>query len=166
MDDGETAGITAGVYKRFWKSDKSDGKRLEYRTAPTGTAGTFPRQSNAYLGVNAAATALWLGRPDDSRLIAAAVRHLLQRRAAALAKHTADPDLALNYWDHVTLAEAHLLLGEYAAARAAYVEAFAKHPEHHDNIAVSRGQIGDILQALGAPCDAEEFLAGEAFSAP
>ena len=149
LDDGETAGITAGVYKRLWKSDKSDGKWLEQSHRAYRHGWDASRQSNAYLGVNAATTALWLGRPEDAREIAASVRRLLQRRAAALAKHTADPDLVLNYWDHVTLAEAHLLLGEYAAARAAYVEAFARHAECLDNIAVSRGQLGDILRRSG-----------------
>jgi len=160
LDDGETAGITAGVYKRLWKSDKSDGEWLARSHRAYRHGWDVSRQSNAYLGVNAATTSLWMGRPEDARQIAAAVRRLLQRRGAALAKHTSDPDLALNYWDQVTLAEAQVLLGEYAAARAAYVEAFTKHPEYHDNIAVSRGQLGDLLQALGAACGAEEFLAG------
>ncbi len=71
----------------------------------------------------------------------------------------------MNYWDHVTLAEAHLLLGEYAAARAVYAEAFAKHPEYHDNIAGRHDQLCDILRALGAPFGAEEFLAGSSLPA-
>ncbi len=75
MDDGEMAGVTAGVYKRLWRSDKTDGKRLEQSHRAYRHGWDVSRQSNAYLGVNAAATALWLGRPEDAREIAAVVRN-------------------------------------------------------------------------------------------
>jgi hypothetical protein len=158
-DDDETAGITAGVCKRLWLADRSKQEWLvkSHRLYLHGWERS--KHTNAYLGINAATTAVWLDRREEARPVAEGVRLLLQRRAAALAKHPHNPDLALNYWDQVTLAEAELLLGDGEAARRTYHHAFDSHPEQRDNIAVSRKQLAEILRALGSSDSAETFLA-------
>jgi len=160
-DDGETAGITAGVYKRLWLGDKGNTGWLNKSHGAYRQGWDSSRQTNAYLGINAATTALWLGREPEARQIATDVRQLLQDRAAALRKRHADgADLVTNYWDQVTLAEAQVLLREFDAARHMYLAAFTKHPEQTANIGVSRKQLEAILKVLGPPFTADEFLAG------
>jgi tetratricopeptide (TPR) repeat protein len=160
-DDDETVGITAGVYKRLWLKHRHDRRWLEQSHRAYRQGWKHSRGANAYLGINAATTALWLGRPADSRQLAEEVRSLLEARRAILAGWTSDPDLAFNYWDQVTRAEAELLLGERAAARRTYLAAFAAHAaEQADNVKVTRNQLGELLRALGLPCGVDEFLAG------
>jgi hypothetical protein len=100
----------------------------------------------APLGINAATTALWLGRRKVSARLAREVEDLLRRRAAGL-----PPDLSFNFWDHVTLAEAQLLLGDVRAAQQTYQGAFARHPEQGHNIEVARRQRDEVLRTLGLP---------------
>ena len=71
------------------------------------------KKASFYLGVNAATTALWLGSGPESRRIAAEVVQRLLDRSSKLARFRANRDLAMNYWDHATLAEAQLLLGQW-----------------------------------------------------
>ncbi len=148
-DDEETIGITAGVYKRRWLDAKNEREWLAKAQRAYRHGWKCSKRNNAYLGVNAATTALWLERPDEARQLAAEVEKLLGERAATLAKHKDDPDLAYNYWDRVTLAEAQVLLGKFADARRNYEVAFAKHPKQKANIAVTRAQLDEILRALG-----------------
>jgi tetratricopeptide (TPR) repeat protein len=158
-DDDQAAGITAGVYKRRWLEDPGSREWLEKSQRAYRQGWERSRKMNAYLGINAATTALWLGRPAESRQVADEVRRLLRARTAVLAERLTDPDLQLNYWDQVTLAEAELLLGELAAARRLYRAAFAAHAERQQaNIAVSLKQMGEILQMLGLSYGAAEFL--------
>lgn len=160
FDDGETAGITAGAYKRLWLRDKTNKRWLDksHRAYRRGWDGS---QTDAYLGINAATTALWLGQESDAGQIAAGVRQLLQDRIAALREFQGDkPGPVLNYWDHVTLAEAQLLLRDFDTARLTYREAFQTHAKQAGNIKVSREQLEEILRVLGPPYTADEFLAG------
>jgi hypothetical protein len=158
-DDDETAGISAGVYKRLWLADKSKRKWLTRSHRAYEQGWEHSRHTNAYLGINTATTALWLGRHAEARQVAAGVRQLLQRRAAALARHAGDVDLVMNYWDQVTLAEAELLLGDLDASRRGYRAGFDTHREQRDNIDVTRKQLGELLQTLGLPESVETFLA-------
>jgi hypothetical protein len=158
-DDEETVGITAGVHKRCWLADNTQKRWLVESHQGYRHGWVRSRQTNAYLGINAATTALWLGQLPEAQEVAQGVRRLLRKRAAALAKHSADPDLAFSYWDQVSLAEAELLLGEFTAARHRYREAFDAHSEQRANIDVSLQQLAGILQQLGRPESAEAFLA-------
>jgi hypothetical protein len=61
-EDDETAGITAGVYKRLWLQNKLDTALQDKSQRAYRQGWERSRRSNVYLGVNAATTALWQGR--------------------------------------------------------------------------------------------------------
>jgi hypothetical protein len=118
------------------------------------------KRTCAYLGINAATTALWLGRPDEAKQLAGEVRkHLLDRPAILRDKETTDPDVGLNYWDQATLAEGELVLGNLAEAKRIYNKAFAMYDkEQPANTAVTRKQLETLLPYVGFSATAEEFL--------
>jgi hypothetical protein len=141
--DEESIGITAGVYKRMWRSEmqpewliRSHAKYLDgWRRS---------KQTNSYLGINAAATALWMGQPARSRELARGVRDLLRGPTRA-------PTLRASriFWEDVTLAEAELLLGELAEARTMYHRAFQSHSTEIERIHVAREQASEIARTMG-----------------
>jgi tetratricopeptide (TPR) repeat protein len=151
-DDDETAGITAGLYKRKWQADREHRDALEQSHRVYREAWKSSGRKSAYLGINSATTALWLGRADEARRLAREVEELLRRRAAGLPRDLSDPRLAFQFWDQLTLAEALLVQGDWPAAEKLYREVFAQHSERSGDIAVSRQQMGEILKALGLPC--------------
>jgi tetratricopeptide (TPR) repeat protein len=157
-EDDETTGILAGVYKKHWEANPAERQWLfeSYRTYRDGWRRS--RQTSTYLGINAAATALWLGQPAGSRQIAAQVRQLLHERAQSLSRSLDCRDLLSNYWQLATLAEAELLLGNLAEARRIYQEALARHPEFAANVEVSLRQAERNLRALGLSLSIDEFL--------
>ena len=155
-DDDETAGILGGIYKRLWKHEgtKTDWLAKSYRAYRRGWERS--KCTNAYPGINAATTALWLGRSGESKEIAEKVRDLLRRRANAI---HAKAGLIFDYWDQVSLAEAELLAGNLAEARALYRDAFARHALQRGDVKVSRNQLAAILPCLALAASPEEFLA-------
>jgi len=160
-NDEETAGIMAGAYKRQWLTDRTNRTALEksyraYRQAWKVSS------KNAYLGINAATTALWQGRWDESKRLAKEVEALLRRRWATLPADLAGPHLAFSYWDQVTLAEALLLLGDWSGARETYHAAFANHAARLGDVEVSRKQLGELLKVLGATGEGTESAAFQA----
>lgn len=150
-DDDETGGILAGTYKRRWQRDRTDTPALEKSCRIYRDGWKRSGRKSAYLGINAATTALWLGRREESRRLAGEVENLLHRRAAALPPELADPTLDFNFWDRVTLAEALLLLGDYSAANEIYQDAFTRNPHRTGDVAVCRRQRDEILKVLGRP---------------
>ena len=157
-DDDETAGIVAGVYKQVYLEGGRDAEMLlkSHRAYLGGWEGS--KSSNAYLGINAAATALWLGKCPESRRLAGEVRQLLLHRVAAIAKAADQQMLAASYWDEVTLAEAELLLGELSAAKARYQAAFARRAKFKGNIKVATDQAQRHLIPLGLTLSGAEFF--------
>jgi tetratricopeptide (TPR) repeat protein len=160
-DDDETAGITAGVYKRCWLKDPTSKESLEKSQRAYRQGWKRSRKTCTYLGINASTTALLLGRAEEARELAGEVRKHLRDRVAVLGKHYKDdPEVGLNYWDQVTLAEADLVLGNLAEARRLYNKAFRLHAtEQTANIGVTRMQMEAILTHLGPACSADAFLA-------
>jgi hypothetical protein len=157
-DDEETIGITAGLFKRLadaqgdaaWMARAHQGYRRGWERSG---------QSNAYLGINAASTALFLGQDALARELAGGVRNLLQRRLALLGGTASDASGVLGFWESVTLAEAHLLLRDLPAARASYREAFARHASLSGSVGVARGQLARLLPLLGTGADVDALLA-------
>jgi tetratricopeptide (TPR) repeat protein len=156
-DDDETTGIVAGVYKRLWLADRSRHEWLQRSHKAYAQGWKRSRHSNAYLGINAATTALWLGRDAAAGDSARAVRGLLNRRAELLARGRGSGQV-LGYWDQVTLAEALVLLRDLPAARAAYRAALERPGSDQGNVDVTRSQLEHLLQTLGLPDRAEDFL--------
>jgi tetratricopeptide (TPR) repeat protein len=159
-DDDETAGITAGVYKRAWFKDPTKRDWLESSHRAYRRAWDKSKRSNAYLGINAATTGLWLGRSDESRTTAQTVRESLLSQSAALSKFSSDEDLAFNFWQQMTLVEADVLLGDLTVARDRFRRIEERYGDRQrSNIEVARKQFEAIVRALGPSTDASEFLA-------
>ena len=155
-DDEETVGLLAGVYKRRWLTRREEEEWLSKAFRLYSRGWDAGKKASPYLGINAATTALWLGRKAESRRIAAEVGQRLLDRAGRLARFRADRDLALNYWDHATLAEAQLLLGQWGRSRRTYCAAFRLHADQTQNVAVSRAQAVEGLTAQGMSAPAAE----------
>jgi hypothetical protein len=150
--DEETCGILAGVYKRLWKkSQNADWLRKCQQCYRKGWQRSS--ETNGYLGINAAYTALNLEQESVARSLAAEVGRMLEKRLQDFV--TLRSGLALNYWDQVMLAEA-LLYEDPQRAAALYREAFAVFPEQKRNIKVSCVQAREILTKLG--CNPEEYF--------
>ena len=150
--DDETAGITAGAYKRMWQANRHQFQWLEKANEVYRGSWKRCKKVNAYLGINAASTALLLARPADARQLAAEVRGVLEHRRERMHR-LGEAGLRFDYWDQVTLAEALLLVGELAAAHRAYHEAFAEHADRAKNVDVTRTQLKNLLQQLGIDAD-------------
>jgi tetratricopeptide (TPR) repeat protein len=158
-DDEETVGLLAGVYKRRWRANREQEEWLAKAFRLYSRGWEAGKKVSSYLGINAATTALWLGKDMVSRRIAAEVCQRLLERTERLARFRAGRDLALNYWDQVALAEAQLLLGQWSQARRTYRDAFRLHADQTENIAVSRRQAIEGLEALGISAhDAASFF--------
>lgn len=155
-EDFETHGLLGGAYKRLWIGEGHD-HWLEKCHRAYASGWKNVRDTNPYLGINAASTALWLDRGTESRQHATQVRQLLRDREAALARR-GDPSWVLGYWDQVTLAEAELLLGNLPAARDLYARAFAQHARDQGSIAVTREQALRNLKAMGLGHEASAFF--------
>lgn len=150
--DEETQGILAGVYKR--RADAEPARREEWLRASHAKYERGWRQSqetNTYLGINAAAMALWLRLPGKSAPIAHTIRELLETRRQSLAQAGDRTPRFLNCWDQLTLAEAHLLLLEWDAARQCYREAVERFPNQTKALDVARDQANKDLEALDRP---------------
>jgi tetratricopeptide (TPR) repeat protein len=144
--DEETQGILAGAYKR--RADAEPARRDEWLKAAHARYERGWRQSretNTYLGINAAALGLWLRLSGLGTAIARKVRGLLDARRRGLAGKAQ----SLNLWDQLTIAEAHLLLEEFDAARKEYSEAGVRFPAQGKALEVARGQAKKDLEALG-----------------
>jgi hypothetical protein len=146
--DQETLGILAGVYKRLWQQAPAQRDWLR-RCHDTYRAGWVQsQQANAYLGVNAASTALWLGQ-DLARQLAEQVCQTLDERLHWLNRSAEGGPGPMTYWDQVTLAEARLLLGDEQGAGELYRAAFARFESQTADVAVACAQARRILEHRG-----------------
>jgi tetratricopeptide (TPR) repeat protein len=148
--DEETQGILAGAYKRWADADAE--RREEWLTASHAKYERGWRQSHqtsTYLGINAAALALWLQLPGKTRPLAQTIRDLLQARRQGLAQAAGGAPRFLSCWDQLALAEAHLLLEEWDAARQCYHEAFERFARQTKALEVAREQAKRNLESLG-----------------
>jgi hypothetical protein len=163
VEDGEIMGICGGVYKRLWEA-------VEAKTAPPVEKGrTRPDplkrshecyfkpwerggRIDTYIGINAATTALLLGREADARAYAAEVVRVLERRDGQIRASGLKPkpveDMEAYYRD-VTLAEAKLLAGQTDAAMALYRRAFVTYASYSGLIEGTRKQAQAIARASG-----------------
>jgi hypothetical protein len=149
----------AGTCKRLWLADKQ--KRDWLLKANRGYARGWEssKKTNAYLGINAATTSLWLEKGSEARARAGEVRALLEKRRGTL-RHSdgRHGGTALNYWDLATLAEAELVSGDLDSGLERYREAFDLEPAAVGKHKVSRGQATAVLAALGfSPAVADAY---------
>jgi len=135
--DAETAGILGGRYKDLWR-ETGVREHLE-KSHATYMDASRTNSDDPYPGINAAATALWLGEHDLSKRVARGVLAVLQ----------AKPRSARDCWHHATEAEARLLLGEREAAHALYRKACE-----------SCGRAPGILATIGRQLNRHEEVLG------
>jgi hypothetical protein len=148
--DQETQGILAGAYKR--RADAEPARHHEWMQACHAKykrGWQSSRQSNTYLGSNAAATALWLNLRSASSATARDVRKLLVERRCRLEEVRKGGPGRLNCWDQLTLAEAHLLLEEWSEAKQCYREAWDRFGQETRALKVARDQAVKDLTHLG-----------------
>jgi hypothetical protein len=150
-EDEETVGIMAGACKKLWQQDPARGDDLQRSHQGYRKGWKESGRKNAWLGINAATTALWLKDKDQARRLATDVEALIRRREATLPPELSASWLYGGYWPWVTLAEAQLLQGQWDAARRTYADAFRHHAARARDIEVTRRQRDEILKALQLP---------------
>jgi tetratricopeptide (TPR) repeat protein len=142
---GEAGGIAGGVFKRRYLETQNkawlQGAFDEYER-------TFQASKEPYPGTNAAATALWLGNKKLSRMRAAEVLGMLQKK----------PERERDHWDWASLGEALLLTGKTSEALSCYEKAVAKDPTRLRDIAVMRKQARISLRKLERAADRFEVV--------
>ncbi len=148
-DDEETAGILAGIYKRKWQTNSDDIASLQ--AAHRGYKSGWKRsgQQNAYLGINTAATALFLGRFNESELLARQTIQLLTSRTDLLFSDIKRSEYA--FWDQLILAEATLLGGDRKRADILYDKVGRDFPQRCQDFEVAIRQRNEILAARMHP---------------
>lgn len=154
--DEETLGILAGAYKRRWDASragdrKEDVKALEQSHRYYERAWQTSKQQSYYNGINAATTALFLGRLERAREIAVLVVAIIEKQAQAVAARTGRDLLRENYWLAATLAEARLLEGDLAAAVKSYEQAFVTFATQRGNFSTTAQQARAIIRVAGLP---------------
>jgi tetratricopeptide (TPR) repeat protein len=143
-DYAESRGLLGGRYKQQWlDTDNKDFLIAAYETY----ADAYEKTLDSYPGINAAATALYLGKSEESRRIA---REVVERLMSVPEK------LVGKQWLLATVAEGHLLLGNLDDARVWYKKAIDADPQAKDSITVMRRQASRNLLALNLPVDALE----------
>jgi len=149
-DDDETSGIAGGIYKRRWDRDSTQEQALKKAHELYRKQWERGKKINAYLGVNAATTALYRGDGATARMIADTVVSGMDRRDAALAKAGLVPqdDGVADYYDRVSRGEALLVAGQAEAARTAYLTAFDRYAYLAGNIGGTKAQAARIAATL------------------
>jgi class 3 adenylate cyclase len=143
--DEETLGLLARVYKDLAADGASPVERRRYlESAHTYYAEAHRLSGGIWTGINAATTALLLGRRDDAAALAREVRDRCLRAEAD------DPTRASDYWHLATLAEARLILGGWLEAEPAYVRAAAAGRARPADTASTRRNARLIIHELGA----------------
>jgi len=157
-DDDETAGIAGGIYKRRWDRDPTQIGALKKAHELYKKQWERGKRINAYLGVNAASTSVYLGDLDTARAIAAEVVAAMAKRDAALAAARLTPqDGGLSaYYDEVSRAEAMLVSGDAIAARKAYDNAFRTYRQYSGTIKGAKAQAMKVA-ALSVTLDFEPW---------
>ena len=144
--DDETLGIGAGIYKRLGAKEKS---RAKLQLSHDYYSEVW-RRSNPkllYHGVNAAATALYLGNAKLCRSYAASVHYAAIHRLAGI-KSTPLRANGLNLWDRLSHAEALLLLGRIGEESACYSDVFQAGKMASGMIKTARMQLKSNVQHM------------------
>ena len=143
--DEETLGLLARTYKDLaGEGESAAARRAHLESAYINYAEAHRLSGGIWTGINAATTALLLGRRNDAAALAGAVRdHCLRDEAG-------DPSRASDYWHLATLAEARLILGGWAEAEASYLRAAEAGRARPADTASTRRNARLILRELGS----------------
>jgi class 3 adenylate cyclase/tetratricopeptide (TPR) repeat protein len=150
--DEETLGGLARTHKDLGLAATGRDRTMHlHRSHKYYLAAYADKAGNYWTGINAATTALVLGRIKKARQLARKVRdhcfHLCR---------TGTPPARDRYWLPATVAEAALILDKWEEARKWYLQAVTAAPHDWGNIASSRRAAHLIVAALGKPALREE----------
>ncbi len=148
--DEETVSLLARTHKDLGLAGTGPDRRQHLQRAQSLYAEAYEpnRSGHTWSGINAAALALLLDDTDQSRSLAAEIAGNCRQALARMP----DGDPA-SYWPYATLAEACLLLGEFADARRYYTKAAALPSAGYGSLASTRRNARLILARLQAPAD-------------
>jgi MAP3K TRAFs-binding domain len=110
----------------------------------------FDETGDYYPGINAATLSLLAGDASQAKALAAAVRAVCEGRLAQQLEH--------GYYLWATLAEAHLVAADEAAAADALAQARSAADARPDALAATRKQLRLLCAATGAPASLVEVL--------
>ena len=148
VEDEDVAALRARIAKDLAVAAEEPQRRRLARHAGELYGAIAARTKGYYPAINAATMSLLAGEEARSRELAALVLGALGNGAEA------------SYYAAATEAEAHLLLGEQAAARAALHTAAERHGGDHGALASTRRQLRLICELTGVEQDLLEELAG------
>jgi class 3 adenylate cyclase len=143
--DEETLGLLARTHKDLWAdSDDEDERRRHLRLAFEHYREAYALSSGYWSGINAATMALLLDRREDAEALARRVR---EQCLSLYARETRRGNV---YWVLATLAEAALVLGNWAEAEARYAEAVPFTDRRYGDLASTRRNARLIIRYLQA----------------
>ena len=143
--DEETLGLLARTHKDLWAdSDDEDERRRHLRLAFEHYREAYALTSGYWSGINAATMALLLDRREDAEALARRVR---EQCLSLYARETRRGNV---YWVLATLAEAALVLGNWAEAEARYAEAVPFTDRRYGDLASTRRNARLIIRYLQA----------------
>ena len=151
-EDSEITGALARTWKDLAFLADSPAAKLRYlQKSHDLYLSAYEANRNIFTGVNAAATALWLGRMDLANRLAEEVAELCRKSEMA---RTGD------YWTTATLAECNLILRREELARQLYGEARSLIDESHKwaNLESTRKQAQRLCDAQGFDFAAYETI--------
>lgn len=131
----ESGGIAGGILKRRYLESQNE---IWLRGAFDQYDRLYEVTKDPYPGINAAATALWLGDMELSRTRAEEVAAIVKLK----------PEYKRDHWDWATLGEAHLLCGAIELAKKCYQKAVSLASFLARDISVMRKQVRISLRAL------------------
>ena len=158
--DGETLGILARTYKDMGEQAVSPAEQRKFWGLSRDTYFQAFRQAKKnevikdqiYTGINAATMAV-LAEPDE-----ASVMDVSAGEVAGEVFQTVQAMEKKDYWDHATLAEASLILGEMARATELYGEAARLGRREYGRLVSTRRNARMLLRATGRQPDALDHL--------
>jgi Adenylate and Guanylate cyclase catalytic domain len=148
VDEEDVAALRARIAKDLAVAAAEPQRRRLARHAGELYGAIAARTKGYYPAINAATMSLLAGEEARSRELAALVLGQLSNDADA------------SYYAAATEAEAHLLLGEQAAARRALHAAAERHGGDYGALATTRRQLRLICELTGVEQDLLEELAG------
>ena len=141
--DEETIGMLAGVRKRQYLKDPKNHAALVRAHKLYLKGWKASSRTNTYLGINAAATSLYLGDLMEVDRLALESETALEKQIGAAANH-----MRAAYWELATRAEALLLLRRWDAADDAYNEAYRIGTARPGDIESTEKQRSEIIAAF------------------
>ena len=147
-EEEDVAALGARIAKDLALAATGDERTREAERARDLYEAIYRRTGGFYPAINAATLSLVAGEPERARVLARATLDLLRASNES------------SYYADATEGEAHLLLGDEAAARGALARAAAGHSGDYGALATTRRQLRLICDLSGVGPELVDILAG------